>query len=76
MASTATTQGTCNMVKYKVAYDSSNQQVPHEAIKVLTYEQCYNYPNWTGSIRFPAVLQKANKLAKFAANIGMDKIDK
>lgn len=25
MASSTTTEGTCNMVQYKVAYDSSNQ---------------------------------------------------
>jgi hypothetical protein len=65
MASASTTEGTCNMVQYKVLYDSSNQKVPHEALKMITYEQCYNYPNWAGSIRFPGVLQKANKLSKF-----------
>lgn len=64
------------MVQYKVAYDSSNQEVPHEALKIITYEQCYNYPNWAGSIRFPATLQKANKLAKFVANHGEKNIDK
>lgn len=64
------------MVQYKVAYDSSNQEVPHEALKIITYEQCYNYPNWSGSIRFPATLQKANKLAKFVANHGEKNIDK
>lgn len=76
MASALTTEGTCNMVQYKVAYDSSNQEVPHEALKIITYEQCYNYPNWSGSIRFPATLQKANKLAKFVANHGEKNIDK
>lgn len=76
MASAVTTEGTCNMVQYKVAYDSSNQNVPHQALKMLTYEQCYNYPNWAGSIRFPATLQKANKLAKFVSNQGEERIDK
>ncbi len=64
------------MVQYKVAYDSSNQEVPDQAIKIITYEQCYNYPNWNGSIRFPATLQKANKLAKFVSTNGQKKIDK
>lgn len=64
------------MVQYKVAYDSSNQSVPHQALKILTYEQCYNYPNWAGSIRFPAPLQKANKLAKFVSTQGETHIDK
>jgi hypothetical protein len=64
------------MVQYKVAYDSSKQDIPHEALKIITYEQCYNYPNWAGSIRFPAPLQKATKLAKFVSTQGVDKIDK
>ncbi len=76
MASAATTEGTCNMVQYKVAYDSSNQDLSHQALKILTYEQCYNYPNWSGSIRFPATLQKANKLAKFVSSQGEEKIEK
>ncbi len=42
---------------------------------MITYEQCYNYPNWNGSIRFPAILQKANKLAKFVSTNGLNKID-
>lgn len=70
MASASTTEGTCNMVQYHVSYDSSNQNVPDEAVKMITYEQCYNYPNWAGSIRFPATLQKANKLAKFVSTHG------
>ncbi len=76
MASALTTEGTCNMVHYKVAYDSSKQEIPHQALKLITYEQCYNYPNWAGSIRFPAPLQKANKLAKFVSTHGEDNIDK
>lgn len=76
MASTFTDQGTTNMVQYKVGYDSSDQKVPHEALKIITYEECYNYPNWAGSIRFPSCLQKANKLAKFVSNHGSARIDK
>jgi hypothetical protein len=53
-----------------VVYDSSNQKIPDEAIKTITYEQCYNYPNWSGSIKFPETLQKANKLAKFVSMYG------
>ena len=45
MASVSTTEGTCNIVQYHVSYDSSNQNVPDEAVKMITYEQCYNYPN-------------------------------
>lgn len=31
----------------------------------LFYGQCHNYMNWTGSVRVPAQLQYAAKLAKF-----------
>jgi len=29
------------------------------------YSQCFNYQNWTGTVKMPAALQYANKLAKF-----------
>ena len=76
MASTVTEHGTTNMVQYKIAFDSSHQEVPHEALKIITYEECYNYPNWAGSIRFPSCLQKANKLAKFVSTHGNGRIEK
>jgi aubergine-like protein len=37
--------------------------MPKEAIAELTYEQCFNYPNWTGAVRVPGVLQSANKIS-------------
>ena len=37
--------------------------LPLNAIAQLTFEQCYNYYNWIGSIRVPAVLQYSRKLA-------------
>jgi hypothetical protein len=43
---------------------------------MLTYEQCDDCPNWGGSIRFPATLQKANKLAKFVSTQGEKTIEK
>ena len=35
-----------------------------QAIAQFTYEQCYNYYNWDGVVRLPAVLQYAHKLSK------------
>lgn len=56
------TQGSCTPTHYRIAYDSS--QVPQEAIAQLTYEQCYNYFNWFGSVRVPGCLQGADKLSR------------
>ena len=47
-------------------YDHSKTVVPLEAIALLTYEQCYNYYNWTGAVRLPATLQYTRKLSKLA----------
>jgi hypothetical protein len=39
----------------------------------LFYGQCHNYMNWTGSVRVPAQLQYACKLAKFKSEFFKDK---
>lgn len=38
----------------------------------LTYEQCYNYFNYQGSIAVPAALQYASKLKRLMGNIKGD----
>lgn len=58
------TQGTSTPTQYIVAYDSS--KIPQEDLIQFTYEQCYNYYNWQGSVKVPACLQCANKLSKLA----------
>ena len=40
--------------------------MPLQAIAQMTYEQCYNYYNWTGAVRTPAILQYTRKLSKLA----------
>lgn len=35
-------------------------------LQELIFSQCFNYVNWTGSIKIPGPLQYAKKLAKFA----------
>ena len=62
-------EGTCTPVSFKVAYEN-RPDVPLEALCELTYNQTYSYYNWTGSVRVPAALQYANKLAKQYSDIG------
>jgi len=38
-------------------------------LQELCFNQCFNYVNWTGSIKVPAILQYAKKCAKFRAEI-------
>lgn len=63
LASATVREGTCTPVSFKVLYEN-DEEFPLEAICELTYNQCYCYYNWTGSVRVPATLQNANKLAK------------
>jgi aubergine len=64
-------EGTCTPVSFKVGYEN-NPDFPLDAISELTYNQCYCYYNWTGSVRVPAPLQNANKFAKLYSEIGDD----
>lgn len=43
------------------------KRISNEAIIEFTYEQCYNYYNWKGSIKFPACLENADRLAKMTS---------
>jgi aubergine-like protein len=62
LAAQRVTQGTCTPTQYIVVYDQS--KLSQEAIAQFTFEQCYNYYNWTGAVKIPACLQCANKLSK------------
>lgn len=55
-------QGTCTPVEFKVGFEEG--KIPRDALAEITYEQCFNYPNWNGAVRVPGVLQCANKMAK------------
>jgi len=70
LASVSVNQGSCTPVSFKIAYE--NEAIPLEALSELTYNQCYSYYNWSGSVRIPAPLQYANKLAKLASEVGDD----
>ena len=62
LAAQKVTQGTCTPTHYIVAHNSS--KITQEDLSQFTYEQCFNYYNWTGAVKVPATLQCASKLAK------------
>ena len=37
--------------------------LPLSALAQLTYEQCFNYDNWQGAIKIPAVLKYGDKMS-------------
>lgn len=58
-------RGTVRPTFYKVAYcDSSLEE---GLIEELMFSQCFNYMNWSGAIKVPAVLEYAKKLSMFVA---------
>lgn len=64
LAAQRVTEGTCTPTHYVIGVDTS--RIPQEDLIQFTYEQCYNYYNWQGSVKVPAGLQCANKLSKLA----------
>lgn len=56
-------RGTVKPTYYRVAYTDS--QLEEGVIQELIYSQCFNYMNWTGSIKVPGTLQYAKKLGAF-----------
>jgi len=48
---------------YKVIH--SDSKLEEGMLQELIFSQCFNYVNWTGSIKVPGILQYANKCAKF-----------
>jgi aubergine-like protein len=58
------TQGTATPSLFTVV--SGNLEKPEMVVK-LTYDLCFNYPNWSGPIRVPGPLKLAEKLSKMTA---------
>lgn len=48
---------------YKVIFNNSKME--EGVLQELAFGQCFNYVNWSGSIKIPAILQYAKKCAKF-----------
>lgn len=38
-------------------------------LQELIYSQCFNYVNWTGSIKVPGILQYAKKCVRFCTEV-------
>lgn len=60
-------RGTSVPNHYRVIYSSS--KLEEGKLQELIFSQCFNYVNWTGSIKVPAVLQYAKKCVKFGAEV-------
>ena len=52
---------------YKVIH--SDSKIEEGVLQELIFSQCFNYVNWTGSIKVPGILQYADKCAKFNSEI-------
>jgi aubergine len=52
---------------YRVIY--SDSEVEEGIVQEIAFSQCFNYVNWTGSIKVPAIMQYAKKLAKFSSEV-------
>ncbi|CAD8057992.1 unnamed protein product [Paramecium primaurelia] len=54
-------------ILYRVIYDTI--KIPMEQLQDFVYGQCYNYQNWTGSIKLPAIVKNCQKMIKFLVEI-------
>ena len=52
---------------YKVVYTDS--KLEEGVLQELIFSQCFNYVNWTGSIKVPGILQYAAKCARFNSEV-------
>merc|ERR1712151_562928 len=55
------TVGTVTPTKYFVVTDNTGMSL--DQFGQLTYNQCYNFANWQGAVRFPGVCFYAHKIA-------------
>jgi aubergine-like protein len=56
-------RGTIKPTFYKTVYTDS--KLEEGFFQELIYSQCFNYMNWSGSIKIPSVMQYAKKLGAF-----------
>ncbi len=61
------TIGTAAPVHYYVV--SNKTKLSRDQIETFTYHLCYNYFNWGGSIKVPAAVMYAKKLANYTYEI-------
>jgi aubergine-like protein len=58
-------KGTATPTYYKVIHNTS--RLNEGQLQELLYGQCFNYMNWSGSVRVPGVCQYSRKLSTFVA---------
>jgi aubergine-like protein len=52
---------------YKIIF--TNSKMEEGVLSELMFGQCFNYVNWSGSIKVPGILQYAKKCAKFHSEV-------
>lgn len=67
VVSQASNRGSTVPNHYRVVY--SDSQIEEGVLQELVFSQCFNYVNWTGSIKVPGIMQYANKCAKFNSEV-------
>lgn len=67
MVSQFSTRGSSVPNHYKVIYNDS--KIEEGVLQELIYSQCFNYVNWTGSIKVPGILQYAKKCVRFSSEV-------
>lgn len=67
IVSQQSTKGSIVPNHYKVIHSNGKLEDGH--LQELIFAQCFNYANWSGSIKIPAILQYAKKCAKFNAEV-------
>ena len=60
-------KGTAVPNHYKVVF--SNSKMEEGILQEIAFSQCFNYVNWTGSIKVPAILQYAKKCSQFNSEV-------
>ena len=59
-------RGAATPTYFKVIYNTS--EMKEGQLQELLYTQCFNYMNWSGSIRVPSVCQYSRKIANFVSD--------
>ena len=67
MVSQSSNKGSTVPNHYKIIY--SDSKIEEGLIQEVIFSQCFNYVNWTGSIKIPGILQYAKKSAKFISEV-------
>ena len=69
------TIATARPVHYIVAKNETKPQLTPRQIQTFTYAMCYNYFNFGGSIKVPASVMYAHKVAHYCNDLRIDPND-